>query len=333
MPWRATHASTTWRCQRHPGHDQFLTDLGVQATLREEAGTVPAIAGMLRAPLDILADKLRGYVGLVDDLCERPRKVLAACEALMPHLAHFALATADPQQHVPLGFWMHRGCVPFVSFDQFHELFWATLKPIVQELWAHGHQTCSMPRATGIITWRRLPSCPSGASYFTSIRATRSKPSAYLGRPILFERGDSELAAGQWLTRTSAASTVRKILRTIGSDGGYILDASAIIQNDGARGKSAAHDRGRRPSTALFARATPTEPLRPPHRDCAPADERPPRRPRADRRRSAALGQRPPGRVRAVVRGDGRVWGTIRGRIRSAGTWPDMYIWTLFLVF
>jgi hypothetical protein len=96
---------------------------------------------MLRAPLDILADKLRVYVGLVDDLCERPRKVLAACEALMPHLTHFALATADPQRHLPLGFWMHRGCVPFVSFDQFRDLFWATLKPIVQELWAHGHRT------------------------------------------------------------------------------------------------------------------------------------------------------------------------------------------------
>ena len=59
----------------------------------------------------------------------------------MPHLTHFALATADPNRNVPMGFWMHRGCVPFISPMHFDEIFWPTLKPIVQELWAHGHQT------------------------------------------------------------------------------------------------------------------------------------------------------------------------------------------------
>ncbi|MHC4344235.1 MAG: uroporphyrinogen decarboxylase/cobalamine-independent methonine synthase family protein, partial [Planctomycetota bacterium] len=38
------------------------------ALLRSECGTVSAIAGILKAPLDILADKLRGYIGLCMDL-------------------------------------------------------------------------------------------------------------------------------------------------------------------------------------------------------------------------------------------------------------------------
>ena len=36
---------------------------------------------------------------------------------------------------------MHRGCVPFVSPAQFESHYWPTLKPIIEELWAHGHQT------------------------------------------------------------------------------------------------------------------------------------------------------------------------------------------------
>ncbi len=44
--------------------------------MRTECGTVSAICGMLKAPLDILADKLRGYIGLVLDLKESPEKVL-----------------------------------------------------------------------------------------------------------------------------------------------------------------------------------------------------------------------------------------------------------------
>jgi len=60
----------------------YFTAFGKQnELLRTESGTVSAIAGILKAPFDIIADKLRGYLGLVTDVLERPKKVLAACEA------------------------------------------------------------------------------------------------------------------------------------------------------------------------------------------------------------------------------------------------------------
>ena len=111
------------------------------ARLRAESGTVSAISGILKAPMDIIADKLRGYLGLVDDLHERRDKVVAACEALLPHLLHVARSTADPDRLVPVGYWMHRGGVPFVSPEIFKNVYWATVKPIIEELWADGIQT------------------------------------------------------------------------------------------------------------------------------------------------------------------------------------------------
>src|SRR4051812_24627969 len=63
--------------------------------LRTECGTVWAISGIFKAPFDILADKLRGYVGLPMDMHTHPKKVLQACKALMPHLCHVGLTTAD----------------------------------------------------------------------------------------------------------------------------------------------------------------------------------------------------------------------------------------------
>lgn len=75
---------------------QYFYAFGPQIDrLRQEAGTVSAIAGIFKAPFDILADKLRGYVGLTMDMHTQPGKVLAACEALMRHLCHVGLATAD----------------------------------------------------------------------------------------------------------------------------------------------------------------------------------------------------------------------------------------------
>ena len=121
---------------------QYFAAFGPQAArLRAESGTVSAIAGIFKAPLDILADKLRGYLGLVEDLFERREKVMAACEALMPHLYKVAKTTADPELRVPIGYWMHRGGVPFVSPEVFRNVYWATVKPIIEELWADGHQT------------------------------------------------------------------------------------------------------------------------------------------------------------------------------------------------
>jgi len=121
---------------------QYFTAFGPQGeALRRESGTVSAIAGILKAPMDILADKLRGYLGLCTDLMERPDKVKAACEALAPHLLHVALSGADPAKNVPIGMWMHRSCVPFISHEHFNTIYWPTLKPIIEAIRAAGHQT------------------------------------------------------------------------------------------------------------------------------------------------------------------------------------------------
>ena len=45
---------------------QYFTAFGSQVQrLREQCGTVSAIAGILKSPFDIIADKFRGYIGHV----------------------------------------------------------------------------------------------------------------------------------------------------------------------------------------------------------------------------------------------------------------------------
>jgi len=148
---------------------QYFGAFGTQAArLRAESGTVSAIAGILKAPFDILADKLRGYMGLTRDMRTQPEKVLRACEALQPHLLHVAISSADPARQVPIGFWMHRGCVPFVTPLQFESHYWPTLRPATRR--------CSTPRATGLDTWSVLRSYRRRASC-TTWTAAISPPS------------------------------------------------------------------------------------------------------------------------------------------------------------
>ena len=52
----------------------------------------------------------------------------------------FLLHRFLPDKIIPSIIWMHRGHVPFISMEDFNEIYWPTLKPIIEELWANGHQ-------------------------------------------------------------------------------------------------------------------------------------------------------------------------------------------------
>jgi len=211
---------------------QYFTAFGPQTQrLQTECGTVSAIAGILKAPMDIIADKLRGYLGLVDDLFERPEKVLAACEALAPHLLNVAKTTADPTRNVPIGFWMHRGCVPFVSPEIFENVYWATLKPIIQELWADGHQTLFYAEGNWDHHLESFAELPDQSIVYHVDQGDIFKARDVLGEKFCLSGG----LTNTLLTLGSADNVrkrVKEIIGGIAKDGGYIMDASAIVQND-----------------------------------------------------------------------------------------------------
>jgi len=211
---------------------KYFSAFGTQnALLRSQCGTVSAIAGIVKAPMDIIADKLRGYLGLVDDLFERRDKVVAACEALMPHLFHVAHTSADPQRIVPIGYWMHRGGVPFVSPEVFKNIYWATAKPIIEELWAHGHQTLFYAEGKWDHHLESFAELPERSIVYHVDQGDIEKAHRVLGEKFCISGG-----IPNWLLLRGkpedVRQQVRKVLEIAAGNGGYILDASAIVQND-----------------------------------------------------------------------------------------------------
>jgi len=199
--------------------------------LRSECGTVSAISGILKAPFDILADKLRGYIGLTIDLFERPAKVLAACEALMPHLTHVALSGADPDKNVPITIWMHRGCVPFVSKVHFEKFYWPTLKPIIEEIWARGHQVLFYAEGDWNAHLESFAELPDQAIVYHVDKGDIFEVHKAIGHKFCISGGIPNflLAYG---TANEVRNYCKKVIDGVARDGGYIMDAAAIVQND-----------------------------------------------------------------------------------------------------
>jgi uroporphyrinogen-III decarboxylase len=210
----------------------YFNAFGTQAALlRSESGTVSAISGILKAPFDIIADKLRGYRGLCMDMFRQPKKVLAACEALMPHLLHIAAGGADPQRNVPVGLWMHRGCVPFLSPEQFERFYWPTLKQIIEGLWSRGIQTLFYAEGEWNPNLKYIAQLPDLSIVYHVDRGDIFEVHRAVGHKFCLSGGipNDLLAFGK---PDDVRAYCKKVLAGVARDGGYIMDASAIMQDD-----------------------------------------------------------------------------------------------------
>ncbi len=199
--------------------------------MRRETGTISAISGMLKAPLDVLADKFRGYLGLAFDLKEIPEKVVAACNALMPHLQFIALSGLDPSCNIPIPIWMHRGCVPFISYEHFDAIYWPTLKPIVESIWARGNQVLFYAEGKWDAHLDAFAELPAGSIVYHIDRGDYRLVHEKLGGKFCLSGGvpNALLSLG---TPEQVRAHCKRLIDTVAGDGGYIMDASAIMQND-----------------------------------------------------------------------------------------------------
>jgi len=212
-------------------YDLLFQTWGAKTTELIQSGVVPAVGSVLKAPLDILGDKLRGYVNLCIDLNERRDKVIAACEALMPHLFSLVAGGADPAGVTPSIIWMHRGSVPYISPRDFNGIYWATLKPIVQELWARGSQLILYAEGNWDRHLEAFAELPEKSVIFHVDKTDLARAHEALGGKFCLSGGiPLELLASG--TPDQVRDRCKWAIDTAGRDGGYIMDASALIMDD-----------------------------------------------------------------------------------------------------
>jgi hypothetical protein len=126
---------------------------------------------------------------------------------------------------------MHRSCVPFFGPKQFASHHWSTLKPCIEEFWKNGHQTLFYAEGRWkhhFETFRELPDrsivyhCDQD-DIFEVHRALHDKFAISGGIPnMLLSYGKPE----------EVREFCIKVIKEVANDGGYIMDAGAIMQDD-----------------------------------------------------------------------------------------------------
>jgi uroporphyrinogen-III decarboxylase len=149
----------------------------------------------------------------------------------MPHLTHVALSGADADKNVPIGLWMHRGCVPFISQKHFAKFYWPTLKPIVEEIWSHGHQVLFYAEGNWNAHLKSFAELPDRSIVYHVDMADIFEVNKAFGDKFCISGGVPNYLLSRG-TVEEVRDCCRKVIDGVAGDGGYIMDASSIVQND-----------------------------------------------------------------------------------------------------
>jgi hypothetical protein len=202
--------------------------------MKDEAGTVSCLKGALKAPFDILADKFRGFRGISYDMHRQPENVLKATEAVAPHMLNNALLDADPAKKVPISHWMHRGATGFFSEDVFKKFYWPTLREVTEEIWKAGYQTIYYAEGKWGKNLKYFLELPEKSIIFHCDKDDIFEVHRVLGKKFAISGGvpNDMLAYGK---PEDIKKRVKEVIETVGKDGGFLLDAEAIMQQDTKR--------------------------------------------------------------------------------------------------
>lgn len=149
----------------------------------------------------------------------------------MPHLTWVALSGADPAKEVPITIWMHRGCVPFVSREHFDRIYWPTLKPIIEEIWSKGHQVLFYAEGSWDAHLGAFAELPEKSIIYHVDRGDIFNAHKALGGKFCLSGGIPN-AMLAYNSPNEVRACVKKVIEGVARDGGYIMDASAIVQDD-----------------------------------------------------------------------------------------------------
>jgi uroporphyrinogen-III decarboxylase len=185
---------------------------------------------MTQAPFDLLADFFRGSKGIMLDMYRRPKMVLKACEKVLPFLLERALlparASGNPRVFIPL----HQGMDSFLSREQYLRFYWPPLRELMLALIKEGLYPCPFFEGEYSSRLDIIKDIPSGKACYKFESIDMAKAREVLGDGVALRGGVpvSLLVAG---TPDLVKEHVKRLIKTVGKGGAFIIDASTVLDN------------------------------------------------------------------------------------------------------
>ena len=114
---------------------------------------------------------------------------------------------------------------------QFKSHYWPTLRPIIEEFWKHGHRTLFYAEGDWTCHLDDFAELPDRSIVYHVDRGDIFKVHRKLGREFYLS-GEIPNYLLSFGSPEEARESCRKVIEGVAREGGYIMDASAIMQSD-----------------------------------------------------------------------------------------------------
>lgn len=224
---------------------EALNSMGAYLKTLAGEGYPPSLGGITEAPFDILGDYLRGTIGVLTDMRRRPKKVLAACEKILPIMLEAGLtkcrASGVPVCFIPL----HKCLDTFMSQEQFEAFYWPTLRDLILALIAENIVPYVLIEG---VCDNRLPvmirDIPAGKAIYHLENSNIFK-ARELARDKVCLRGNVPASLLWGGTPDDIRQYCKKLIEVVGADGGFILDVAVNLTDAKPENVKALFESGR----------------------------------------------------------------------------------------
>jgi uroporphyrinogen-III decarboxylase len=194
-----------------------------------DLGFPQQFGGLAQAPFDTLSDFFRGTKGAMLDMFRRPDKVLEACEKLLPIMLEFGLG-AGRNGHKRIFIPIHKGLDGFMSPEQFNTFFWPTLQKLITGLIEAGLNPFVLWEGDCTSRLETIGDIPAGKAVYWFERTDIFRAKEILGKTVCI-RGNVPLSTLSTGTADDVRAYCRRLIDVVGRDGGFIMDASTVLDD------------------------------------------------------------------------------------------------------
>ncbi len=215
---KAARECSRWMATVGPFHKE-MTELGFPSMF--DSGT--------QAPYDTVGDFLRGTRGIMTDMYRRPDKLLEAIDKVTPWMIQMAVSAAktsgNPRVIIPL----HKCPESFMSPEQFKTFYWPGLRKVMLALIDQGLTPYLLLEGKwGSGRLEVISDIPKGKVIYHFEAVDMHEAKEILGKIACIKGNvpNSLLVTG---TPQEVKDYCKKLIDVVGRDGGFIMDAGAII--------------------------------------------------------------------------------------------------------
>jgi len=115
--------------------------------------------------------------------------------------------------------------------EHFNKLYWPTLKPIIEEIWSHGHQVLFYAEGNWNAHLKAFAELPEKSIVYHVDNADIFEAHKVLGEKFCISGGIPNFLLS-FGTPQEVRDYCKRVIDGVAGDGGYIMDAGAIMQND-----------------------------------------------------------------------------------------------------